>query len=152
MNNKKIQTVLIISAMLNVLFVGIFIGCTFKRIKRHRRMPMSGMHRMNEGRPCHKDIERQQQNSRKHDQKPESRFKKTMQENPNIRKAHKKLEEALLKEPYNKKGILEAFANLDKEMDKSRKEMHEFIANKAKDLSPEERLNLIPHGNMMKNK
>jgi len=61
-----------------------------------------------------------------------------------IRNEGKKVEEALLKEPYDKRAVLDALAKFDKQMEEMRDMLHQRIADEAAKLPPNERLKLLP--------
>ena len=116
---KRIIAILSVSVIANVLFIGILIGHGLRG-----GMPFPPRHHGGEGRLFAKE------DFRKIDNK--------------IKENEKGVEEALLKEPYDKKAVLMALEKFDEQMRAMRSEFHQKIADEAAKLPPNERLRLLP--------
>lgn len=132
-NNKKLMIVLAVSLGVNILFTGIFLGKESSKHRRHEYSREFNMKHYNK-KEC-----------RGYRNKMDNKHKFSSQEDREaMHNAKKDLEKALLTEPYNKQAVLNAFEKVSEQMEKGRIQMHEKIANKAENLSPSERLELLP--------
>jgi hypothetical protein len=117
-NSKKVIIGLWISVVLNMLFVGVFIG------QRLHMVHFISSHKNVYNRLMQKDeIEA---------------FHKKMEQ------SEKEIEKAMLKEPYDKQAVLDALKAFDAQTQEIRTAFHAKIAEEAANLPPEERLKLIP--------
>lgn len=117
-NFRKVVIGLWASIILNLLFVGVFAGRQL-----HRAHLMS----------LHKNVYNRLMQKEEIDAYHEKR-----------QQSEQRIEQAMLKEPYDKQAVLDALNSFDVQMQELRSTFHKRIADEAATLPPEERLKLIP--------